>query len=117
LFQVAFPLKRRLRHDSRKKVAPQLADTVMVRQRSAGFQDLVACGILELDVYLLRIRGALVIEPKIKINAHAGRVYLRHTGGKEWFAGQTALLVFVRESAPHVIAKSKRIAPRHRSFE
>src|SRR5262245_41633277 len=37
VLQVAFPLHRRLRHDSRQEHSPQFADAVMVRKRPAGF--------------------------------------------------------------------------------
>ena len=80
--------QRRRREDARQERLAQLADAVVVRERAARAQDLVARGALELGVHLARVLDALVVEREVEVDADARLVELRHAAADERRAGQ-----------------------------
>src|SRR5262249_4016652 len=111
LLQVAFPLNRRFRHDSRKVRATQFADPMMMREGPTGLQDFITREVLQLEVNFLRIRNAFVIKAKIEIDAYPGAIDLRDARSHERLTGKTPPRVFLSQSPLHVFAKRERVRP------
>src|SRR5258705_4489886 len=89
----------------------------MVRERSAGFQDLVPRRIFQLEVDLVRIGNPLVIKTEIKIDADSGAIYLRDPRRYERLARQPAPLILVPQAPLDIFAEREGAAPRDGRFE
>src|SRR6266571_3681996 len=89
----------------------------MVREGSAGLQDLVPRHVFQLDVNLVRVGNPLVIKTEIKIDADAGAIYLRDPRRYERLARQPAPLVLLRQAPLDIFAEREGAAPRDGRFE
>src|SRR4029079_19735761 len=87
-----FPLQgqRGGRHDARKERAPEFSDSMMMRQRSAGIQNLISSDIFQLKIDILWIVNTLEVETEVEIDADSGAVQLCHACRHKGFAGQVA---------------------------
>src|SRR5262245_17304572 len=101
--QTLAPRERGGREHRRQEALAQLADAVVVRERSAIAQDLLTRRALEFRVDLARVLDTAVIECEVEIDAHACLVELRHARGDERPARQPALGVLLPEPLLHVL--------------
>src|SRR5208282_459626 len=111
------PFEGGRRHYAGHEFAAQLADSMMMRQRAARFENLVARGFLDLEVDLRRVPHILVVISQVEIHANARVVELRDPAGDEYLTGQLALRVFFGNTALYVLAQRERVAPRHRGLK
>src|SRR5579884_1166122 len=90
---------------------------MMMRKRSAGFQNLVAPDAFQFQINLLRFGHTFVIEPKIKVDTDSRPVYLSHPSTDEWFTGKSSPRVFLRNPPFNVVTQGECLTPRYRRFE
>src|SRR5215475_1615341 len=83
----------------------------MMRERSSGFQNLVACRVFKFKIDFLRVRHAFVRERKVEVDTDAGPIELRNAGRAHSLSRQPTADVFVSQTALDVVAKREGFTP------
>src|SRR5215510_2495364 len=108
LLQFFFPLNLGRGYDTRQESASQFANPMVMRERAAGFQDLISRDIFQLEIDLLGIRNSFVIKTKIEINADSCSIDLCDACRHKRITRKLTTSEFVRQSALYVVAECKR---------
>src|SRR5215207_10652260 len=90
---------------------------MMMRQRTARFQNLVTSRVLELQKDFLRIRNPLVVKPEIEIDGDSGSIHLSQSRSDEGLTGQVSAFIFIQKTALDVVAQRQCVTPGNGGFE